>query len=50
MILPSDLSNNKGAAEGDEPEIYDVEGEVDVLDDDATEVELIDLHKKGNKK
>ena len=42
--------HNKDAAEGNEPEIYDVEGEDDVIDDVTVEVELIGLRKKGNKK
>ena len=41
---------NKDEAEGDEPEIYYVDGEVDVLDDDTAEVEMIDVKKKGNNK
>ena len=41
---------NKDEAEGDDPEIYDVDGEVDVLDDDTAKVEMIDVKKKGNNK
>ena len=43
---------NKYEAEGDDPEIYDGDGEVDVLDDDTAKVEKINMKKKkkGNNK
>ena len=41
---------NKDEAEGDDPEIYDVDGEVDVLNDDTAKVEKIDMKKKRNNK
>ena len=39
-------------AEGDDPEVYDGDGVVDVLDDDAAKVEKINMRKKkkGNNK
>ena len=42
--------HNKDAAEGNEPELYNVEDEDDVIDDGTVEVELINLRKKGHKK
>ena len=42
--------HNKDAAEGNKPELYNVEDEDDVIDDGTVEVELIGLRKKGHKK
>ena len=42
--------HNKDAAGGNEPELYNVEDEDDVIDDGTVEVELINLRKKGHKK